>query len=82
MLFKPYYLVQAYSKKVNKQQTQFMSNELSKNKELMSAKEAKRRSLQYAQSLNESVSMNADDWTPIVRLMSDKGNYIVDLNAI
>lgn len=59
-----------------------MSNELSKNKELMSAKEAKRRSLQYAQSLNESVSMNADDWTPIVRLMSDNGNYIVDLNAI
>jgi hypothetical protein len=82
MLFKPYYLVQAYSQKVQKQQTQYIPNEMGRNKELMNPVEAKRRSIAYAESLNESVSMNASDWKPIVRLISDGGKYLVDLDSI
>ena len=82
MLFKPYYLVEAYSLKVQKQQIQYQGHELANNKQLMDIKEAKRRSIAYAASLNESKSMNADDWKPIVRLISDKGKFIIDLNSI
>ena len=82
MLFKPYYLVEAYSLKVKKQQTQYQSTELSRNKELMDPVEAKRRSIAYAESLNESISMNADDWKPNVRLISDAGKFLIYLNSI
>jgi len=82
MLFKPYYLVQAYSAKVKKQQTQYHGTELANNKQLMSAIEAKRRSIAYAASLNESAYANATDWVPLVRLISDNGKFLVDLNMI
>jgi len=82
MLFKPYYLVQAYSDKSHKQQTQFIPNELASGKQLMDPVVAKQRSVSYAISLNESKSMNAEDWKPIVRLMSDAGDFIVDLESI
>jgi hypothetical protein len=76
--FKPYYLVQAYSKRLRKQQTQFMSTEHGKNHELRSLIEAKRRSVEYAASLNEITSMGASDWTPIVRFVSEDGKFIVE----
>jgi hypothetical protein len=76
--FKPYYLVQAFSKRVHKQQTQFMSTELTKNHELRSLTEAKKRSIQYAASLNEVNSLGANDWEPIVRIVSENGKFIVE----
>jgi hypothetical protein len=82
MLFKPYYLVQAYSDKMHKQQTQFIPNELAQGNELMDPVVAKQRSISYAISLNEIKSMNAEDWKPIVRLMSDAGDFLVDLDSI
>lgn len=82
MLFKSYYLVQAHSHSTRKLQTQFNQNELARNKELMDIHEAKRRCISYADSLNESVSMNANDWKPVLRLITDAGKYIVDLNTI
>ena len=74
---KPYYLVSAFSKHVRKQQTDFRSNEMTEKHRLYDLKEAKRRSVQYAASLNESTSMGANDWAPIVRVVSDKGKFIV-----
>ena len=82
MLFKSYYLVQAHSRLTQKLQTQFNPNELVKNKELMDIHEAKRRSISYADSLNESVSMNTKDWKPVIRLVTDTGKYIVDINSV
>lgn len=75
---KPYYLVQSFSKKVNKLQTDYRSNELLEKDRLYSLVEARRRSKQYAASLNESNSHGVDDWTPIVRVISDKGKFIVE----
>jgi len=75
--FQPYYLVQAFSRRANKQQTQFVPREMNKGHRLSSLKEAKRRSIEYARSLNEASSMGYADWQPIVRIVSEQGNYIV-----
>lgn len=75
---KPYYLVSAFSKRLRKQQTDFRSNEMTEKHRLVSLIEARRRSIQYADSLNEINSMGANDWKPIVRVISDKGKFIVE----
>jgi hypothetical protein len=74
---KPYYLVSAFSKRARRQQTDYRSNEMTEKNRLVSLKEAKRRSVEYAASLNEINSMGANDWQPVVRVISDKGKFIV-----
>jgi hypothetical protein len=77
MLFKPYYLVQAWTKSKGRLQTQFITTEISKGKKCTDLAEATRRADAFAASLNEKRMLQATDWEPKVRLVTDNGNYLV-----
>jgi hypothetical protein len=77
MLFRPYYLIQAFSKRANKQVTDWQPHEMEIKKRCSNLQEARKRSIQWAMSMNESNHYGHRDWVPIVRLMTDNGDYIV-----
>ena len=79
---KPYYLIQAWSKQSNKQQTQYLQTEIGAGNGCMNLKEAHTRSIEFAASLNESRFSGAVDWAPRVRLVNDSGNYLLDAEEI
>lgn len=82
MEMKPYYLIQAWSNRANKLQTQYVQNEMSVNDRCRNLKDAYQRSLQYAASLNESKLGGATDWEFRVRLVNDSGDYLLDPETI
>lgn len=82
MQIKPYYLIQAWSNKANKLQTQYVQTEMSEADRCRNLKEAYQRSLQFAASLNESKLGGASDWEFRVRLVNDSGNYLLDPEII
>jgi hypothetical protein len=77
MLFKPYYIVQAWSKSRQRLQTQFLATEMSQGKRCTDIKEANMRAQSFAASLNEAKKLQATDWEPKVRLITDHGAYLV-----
>ena len=77
MLFKPYYIVQAWSKSRQRLQTQFVTTEMVDGKRCTDIKEAEQRARNFAQSLNESKKLGATDWEPKVQLVSDNGKFLV-----
>jgi len=79
MLFKPYYLIQAYSPKTTKLVTQYISTELSRGKQCQSLIEAKARSKEWAMSQTEAKRYNAVDWEPRVMLVTDRGKLPVTI---
>tara|TARA_B110000977_G_scaffold160035_1_gene204230 strand:+ start:4123 stop:4398 length:276 start_codon:yes stop_codon:yes gene_type:complete len=82
MKIKPYYLIQSWSKRANKQQTQYLQTEIGAGKGCMNIQEAHNRSIEYAASLRESKVGGAVDWEPRVRLVNDSGNYLLDAEEI
>lgn len=82
MKMKPYYLIQAWSKRSNKQQTQYLQTEIGAGNGCMNLKDAHDRSIEFAISLNESEFSGAVDWEPRVRLVNDSGNYLLDAKEI
>ena len=76
--FKPYYIVHAYSPLRRKLVPQYNPNELFNGKELMSLREAKKRSIAFAQSLNESKHYNTQDWVPKIQFVSDGNKLLLD----
>jgi hypothetical protein len=77
MLFKPYYIVQAWSKSRQRLQTQFITTEMTEGRRCTDIKEAEQRANAFAQSLNEAKKLNAADWEPKVHLVSDAGKFLV-----
>lgn len=77
MLFKPYYIVQAWSKSRGRLQTQFITTEMNGNKRCTNIKEAHQRADAFAQSLNEAKKLQATDWEPKVQLVTDRGKFLV-----
>jgi hypothetical protein len=82
MKIRPYYLIQAWSKRANKLQTQFLQNEMAANDRCTNIKAAHQRSIAFAASLRESKLANATDWEPRVRLINDSGSHLLDSKAI
>ena len=66
--FKPYYIIGALSKKTNKIREQRLSTEMERMKKPASLIEARKRAKNFALSLNESNTLNVDDWTPLLFL--------------
>jgi hypothetical protein len=77
MLFRPYYLIQAYSKNANKQTTEWLTHELDLKKRCANLQEARERSKQWAAAEREAKRYGYSDWEPIVRLVTDNGSYLV-----
>lgn len=77
MLFRPYYLIQAYSRTANKQTTEWLTHELDVKKRCANLETARERSKQWALAENEANRFGHNDWVPIVRLVTDNGNFIV-----
>ena len=77
--FKPYYLVHAYSPKKRRLVPQYNPNELAPGRELMSLKEATRRSIEFAASLNENNHCFTKDWIPKVQFITDDSKIMIDL---
>ena len=77
MLFKPYYIVQAWSKSRQRLQTQFVTTEMVDGRRCTEFKEADQRARAFAQSLNEAKKLGAADWEPKVQLVSDNGKFLV-----
>lgn len=82
MKMKPYYLIQSWSNRAKKLQTQYLQTEMSPSDRCQNLKEAHRRSIEFAASLRESKFAGAIDWEPRVRLVNDSGNYLLDAQAI
>lgn len=78
MIIKPHYIVNAYSPSRKKLVPQFISTEHSKNKKCTSLIEARRRSVEFAKSLNEAKRENATDWEPKVQLINDQGKLLIN----
>jgi hypothetical protein len=66
--FKHYYIICAHSKKANKIREQRLSTELERMKKPGSLIEAKERTKNFTTSLNESNTLNVDDWKPLLFL--------------
>lgn len=82
MKMKPYYLIQSWSNRARKLQTQYLQNEMSQNDRCMNLKEAHLRSIEFSASLRESKLAGAVDWEPRVRLVNDSGTYLLDAETI
>lgn len=80
--FKPYYIVHAYSPLRKKLVPQYNPNELFRGRELMSLREAKKRSAVFAQSLNESKHYNTQDWIPKIQFVTDDGKILLDPSSV
>lgn len=74
--FKPYYVVEAFSKKVNKIQELHLATELSRMQRLDSLEIARARSKEFADSLNESKLLGTSDWEPLIQLQYTEKNKI------
>jgi hypothetical protein len=66
--FKPYYIIGAISKKTNKIREQRLSTEMERMKRPMDLTSAKERAKNFADSLNESNTLMANDWKPLLFL--------------
>ena len=78
MIIRPHYIVNAYSPSKRKLVPQFISTEHGKNKQCTSLIEARRRSIEFAKSLNEAKRDHATDWVPRIQLINDQGKLLVD----
>lgn len=75
--FKPYYLVKAHSLTHKKLVTQYMMNEQGNKNRLYKQDVARKRAVEYANSLNESKYLGAKDWQPKVYLISQHGQTLL-----
>lgn len=82
MKMKPYYLIQSWSNRARKLQTQYVQTEMAEADRCRNLKDAHLRSIQFSASLNESKLGGATDWEPRVRLINDSGDYLLDAQAI
>lgn len=82
MKMKPYYLIQSWSNRAQKLQTQFVQTEMAESDRCRDIQDAHQRSIQYSASLSETKLAGATDWEPRVRLVNDSGNYLLDAKAI
>ena len=68
--FKPYYIICAASKSVNKIREQRLSTEMERMKKPMNLTDAKTRSKSFADSLNEANTLNVSDWRPLLYIQN------------
>jgi len=64
--FKPYYIICAASKSVNKIREQRLSTEMERMKKPMNLTDAKKRACSFAESLNEASTLTVNDWRPLL----------------
>ena len=64
--FKPYYIVEAFSKKTNQLRQLHLATEMGRMQKLASLETARARSKEFAKSLNESKILGVDDWKPMI----------------
>lgn len=75
--FKPYYIVEAYSKKTNKLRQLHIATEMGRMQKLASLETAKTRSKEFAKSLNESKTLGVDDWQPMIHFQYTERDKIL-----
>lgn len=64
--FKPYYIICAQSRRVNKIREQRLSHEMERMKRPMDLTSAKHRAKEFAASLNEANALSVQDWRPLL----------------
>lgn len=75
--FKPYYIVEAFSKKTNQLRQLHLATEMGRMQKLASLETARARSREFAKSLNESKALGVDDWKPMIHFQYTKQNKIL-----
>ena len=76
--FKPYYIVEAISKKTNQLRQLHLATEMGRMQKLASLETARARSKQFANSLNESKTLGVDDWKPMIHFQyTEKDKMLV-----
>ena len=66
--FKPYYIVEAFSPKTNKMRQLILATETGRMNKLANLDTAKKRSAEFANSLNEARTLGTSDWKPMIHL--------------
>jgi hypothetical protein len=75
--FKPYYIVQAFSKTQNKIRENLLTTEMGRMVRLDNLTIARKRSREFANSLNESKTLGTNDWQPMIHLQYTKSEKIL-----
>jgi|TARA_B110000977_G_C10802041_1_gene386679 hypothetical protein len=79
--FHPYYIIEAFSKTQNRIQEHVITREVEKRKRCQDLTEAKKRSIEFAFSLNERTMNGTSDWAPLLHLQTEHdGKLLIPLN--
>jgi hypothetical protein len=74
--FKPYYVVESFSRKQNKIRQHILATETERMKKLSNFDEAVRRCKEFTNSLNESSALGVNDWIPMLHFHYEKNKKI------
>lgn len=81
--FKPYYIISAFSKKLNRLQEQYITTEMKMGKRCNDLTTARNRAVSFAASLNESKLHGVKDWTPALYLQaSSTKKFVVPVSEL
>lgn len=75
--FKPYYIVEAYSPATKKIRQLVLATETERMKKLASLEQAKIRSREFANSLNENKTLGTTDWQPMIHFQHEKDKQLL-----
>ena len=79
--FKPYYIVEAFSPKTNKMRQLILATETGRLNKLANLDVAKKRSSEFAKSLNENKTLGTTDWEPMIHLQyTERSKMLVALD--
>jgi hypothetical protein len=80
-MFKPHYIIEAYSRRANKIREQHITTEMTMRERCQDLTTARLRSKEFAKSLNEIKELSVSDWQPMLHLQqSETIKVIVPIN--